>query len=495
MSACFLDGFSQIYGLIMKASVWRTLMGIGLKLHHFAEPKSPNPNFEIVIPSRLSTVGGSFKLAFYVPSSYFCDDINYRFPVVVNYHGGGFTLGTERDDARWASAVVSQTNAVMVSVAYRLAPEYPFSVGVEDATDAVIYLAAHAEELSLDPHRISLSGFSAGGNFSFAVPLILYDLQTDVGRRVLQDSTQTPHSPQTLSPSTSQFQSSASRLVQSSSSIALAQSYPSISSYTLPRPYSARSLGVSNSVIKLTDLEPTSLETSKKLPDFTIVCIVAFYPPVDFRTSREDKRLTNPQPKKNLPLVLTDLFDQSYIQQSGCDLADPYLSPAAASDDILRAAYPQDIVLYTCEYDMLNAEGILFGERLRGEGIQKTVHGGLIKGAVHAFDRKPNPISFSKDAELIYTKACTEIKRVFEGSSLTAEERVDSEVDLTVLGFDDSEVEKYTDLEERPAAADEKTGENKTRELPKGNDLSDSEHSKESDIEDREIGEGKGDKK
>ncbi|KIN01700.1 hypothetical protein OIDMADRAFT_40956 [Oidiodendron maius Zn] len=314
----------------MNASIWRALMGVGFKLHHFAEPKSPKPNFEITIPSRLSTSGGSFRLVFYVPPSYFCSETDRRFPVVVNYHGGGFTLGTERDDARWASAVVHQTDAVVVSVGYRLAPEYPFSVGLEDAADAILYLAAHAEELSLDPHKIAISGFSAGGNFAFAVPLLLYD---------------------------------------------------------------------------------------QKLPDFTIVCIVSFYPPVDFRQSRDEKRLTNPQPNKNLPLMLTDLFDRSYISQSTCDLADPYLSPAAASDDVLRAAYPQDIILYTCEYDMLNAEGILFGDRLRGEEIQKTVHGGLIKGVGHAFDKKPNPISFPKSADLCYKEACTELSRLFKGST------------------------------------------------------------------------------
>ena len=63
---------------------------------------------------------------------------------------------------------------MFVSVDYRLAPEYPFSVGVEDSADAVVYLAAHAEELRLDPHRVALSGFSAGGNFALAVPFLLY---------------------------------------------------------------------------------------------------------------------------------------------------------------------------------------------------------------------------------------------------------------------------------------------------------------------------------
>jgi acetyl esterase/lipase len=470
MCACILDEFSYLY---MKASVWRTLMGIGFKLHHFAEPKSPKPNFEITIPSRLSTGGGSFKLAFYAPPSYFCDESDRLFPVVVNYHGGGFTLGTERDDARWASAVVRQTKAVVVSVGYRLAPEYPFSVGLEDAADAIIYLAAHAEELSLDPHKIAISGFSAGANFALAVPFLLHELRIDAGKRTLRDN------PKPLQrPFNSQFQNSASRLVQSSSSIALAQSYPLTPSFTPPRPYSARSLGASNSVIKLTDLEPTALEVSQKLPDFTIVCIVAFYPPVDFRQSREEKRLTNPQPSKNLPLMLTDLFDRSYIAPTVCDLADPYLSPAAASDDLLRAAYPQDIVLYTCEYDMLNAEGVLFGERLKGEDIRKNVHGGLIKGVEHAFDKKPNPISFPKSADSCYKEACTELNRLFGRNGLS--KPTESEVGLNVLRYGSHEIERYADLEGHATGMDNQRKESESTGSHKRQDLSDINHHKES---------------
>lgn len=444
-------------------------MGIGFKLHHFAEPKSPTPAFELIIPSRLSTGGGFFKLAFYVPDSYFNEDSDYRFPVVVNYHGGGFTLGTATDDARWAAAVNKQANAVVVSVAYRLAPEYTFSVGVEDAADAVIYLAAHAEELNLDPHKIALSGFSSGANFSFAVPLLIHDLKTGAGKRSLRDNSTGRGNHRLLD---SQFHSSASSLVRSSSSIALAQSYPTATSYTPPNIYSARPRGASNSVVKLPGLEPTALETAHTVPEFTIVAIVSFYPPVDFRQTRDAKRLTNPRPDKNLPLALTTLFDEAYIQRSGCDLADPYLSPAAASDEFLKAAYPQDIVLYTCEYDMLNAEGVLFGERLQEEGIGKTVHGGLIKGVGHAFDKKPNPISFPKEADLSYAEACKTLNKVFGRGDLVAEETTDSEIDLPVLRYNSSEVDRFIGLDTLAAQKSEQREDNKPVESPeRGNSV------------------------
>jgi acetyl esterase/lipase len=415
----------------MKASIWRALMAIGMKFHHFADPKPPSPDFKIVIPSRLSTRGGQFKLVFYVPNSYLKQRDDHRFPVVVNFHGGGFTLGTGTDDARWAASVVNNVDAVLVSVEYRLAPEYPFSVGVEDGTDALIYLASHADELRLDPHRIATSGFSAGGNFAFTVPLMLYDLQHDAGKRVLlsDPKNQNLHRPKSSNSNLTPAQTA--RLPTSASSSHLA----------LPRPQAIRSHSSTtstNSIMKLTDLEPTALEIHQKIPALTIACIVSFYPPTDFRQTREQKRATNPVPAKNLPESLTTLFDTAYLQQSDCDLSDPYLSPAAASDTFLKEAYPNDIVMYTCEYDMLNAEGVAFGERLRAIG--KSVKGGLIKAVPHAFDKKPNPISFPKAADHCYAEACAELKRVFGGRTSVGERRqAEREGELDVRRFEREE--------------------------------------------------------
>ena len=407
-------------------------MAIGMKFHHYADPKPPRPSFKVVIPSRISKRAGTFKLIFYVPEAYYDNDTpeEYRFPLVVNFHGGGFTLGTGTDDARWAATVVHNTEAVLVSVEYRLAPEFPFSTGVEDCTDALIYLAAHAEELRLDPHRIGLSGFSAGGNFVLTVPLMLHDLQNGKGRRKLNATDSKLRPPMSSRPSTATHTSSTTYLNAQAQSLRSTQSAVSLHSSNLSvpsnRPFQNRSAASStHSILKLSDLEPTLLELEQKVPDLTIRCLVAFYPPTDFRIPRDVKRRTNPCPEKNLPPLLTNLFDQSYILNANpaVDLSDPYLSPAAAEDEQLRAAYPDDIVLYTCEYDMLNVEGIAFGERLKSEAVDKTVHGGLVKASVHAFDKKPNPLSFPSSADRCYSETCAELKRIFGGRASFAERR------------------------------------------------------------------------
>lgn len=348
-----------------------------MKIHRNAVPKAPQHNFKISIPSRLSEKGGNFELVFYVPDGYFQAPNDYKYPVVVNFHGGGFALGSATDDCRWASKVNQCANAVLVSVEYRLAPEYPFSVAVEDGCDAIIYLAAHAHELHLDSERIALSGFSAGGNLSFAIPFMLWDLKNNTGKRQLKNLNDLEKLQKKKTANTS-----------------------------------ISVLSPDKSVYKFTDFEFTDLELKKTFPEFTIKSIVSFYPPLDFRQSRDAKRATNRKPEKNLPAFLTDMFDASYrYPRDKIDVNDPYLSPAAASSELIKSAYPQDIVLYTCEFDMLNAEGIAFGERLAKEG--KNVYGGVIKDVAHAFDKSPKPKDNLTITDDCYLKACQELTGAF----------------------------------------------------------------------------------
>jgi acetyl esterase/lipase len=383
-------------------------MSIGMFFHHRVTPRPPPPSFIVKIPSRLSTKPGSFNLVFYVPEGYHDVPENYRFPVVVNYHGGGFIMGTGTDDARFARSVIDNVKAVLVSVEYRLAPEYPFSVGVEDSTDAVIYLAAHADELRLDPHQIALSGFSAGGNYALTVPIILHHLKTLAGKRRLHSCNE---------------DSSVGNDSRDGSSTNFFKESSNSSSVNIPL---------------LESLSATSLETCQQFPPLTIRALVSFYPPTDFRIPRAQKRATNPKPHLNLPKYLSDLFDECYhdpaYTTTPLDLSDPYLSPAAASDELLRAAYPELLVLYTCEYDMLNPEGIAFGERLKGPGIGKTVKGGLIREVVHAFDKIPDLDTVI--VERCYAEACGDLNAAF-GREENEESMRQLDTALDIERFDD----------------------------------------------------------
>lgn len=159
-------------------------MSVGMFFHRLAPPRPQSHSFVIEIPTTVSHKNGSIKLVFYVPQGYRrpswaptrsgSDIPNYaNYPVVVNFHGGGFTLGDPTDDARWASAITESVNAVVVCVGYRLAPEHPFPTGVEDGVDAILWLSKYGKSMGLDCTNMALSGFSSGGNLCFAVSLRL----------------------------------------------------------------------------------------------------------------------------------------------------------------------------------------------------------------------------------------------------------------------------------------------------------------------------------
>ena len=63
----------------------------------------------------------------------------------------------------------------MLSIEYRLAPEYPYPAPLEDAYSGLVWLAAHAAELDVDPDRIAVMGDSAGGGLAAAVAILSRD--------------------------------------------------------------------------------------------------------------------------------------------------------------------------------------------------------------------------------------------------------------------------------------------------------------------------------
>lgn len=87
-------------------------------------------------------------------------------PVVLYFHGGGWTLGT-LDQADWlCSNVAAQAGAVVVSVDYRLAPDHRFPAATRDCADATAWVAAHSGQLRGRPGALAVMGDSAGGNLA-----------------------------------------------------------------------------------------------------------------------------------------------------------------------------------------------------------------------------------------------------------------------------------------------------------------------------------------
>ncbi len=90
-------------------------------------------------------------------------------PLLVFFHGGGFVMGTLDTHDNLCRSLARLSGAVVVSVAYRLAPEAPYPAAPHDCYSALCDLVGRAAELGVDAQRLALAGDSAGANLAIAV--------------------------------------------------------------------------------------------------------------------------------------------------------------------------------------------------------------------------------------------------------------------------------------------------------------------------------------
>ncbi|MGW2956805.1 alpha/beta hydrolase [Streptomyces eurythermus] len=96
-------------------------------------------------------------------------------PVLLDFHGGAFVMGSVDSEHRRALDLARRTGFVVISVDYRLAPEHPFPAGLEDCYEALCWTVKNATELGVDPDRLAVVGGSAGGGLAAAVTLLSRD--------------------------------------------------------------------------------------------------------------------------------------------------------------------------------------------------------------------------------------------------------------------------------------------------------------------------------
>jgi acetyl esterase len=92
-----------------------------------------------------------------------------QLPVLVYYHGGGWTLGSLATYDSLCRALARGSGSLLMSVAYRLAPEYPFPAAIEDAHLTLEWVACNANDFGGDARRLAVGGDSAGGTLATVI--------------------------------------------------------------------------------------------------------------------------------------------------------------------------------------------------------------------------------------------------------------------------------------------------------------------------------------
>ena len=98
-----------------------------------------------------------------------------KYPVLLFFHGGGWVTESIENYDRVCSRMAQSTEHIVMSVEYRLAPEYRFPIPLEDCYAAAKALYTGRLILPADPDQITIIGDSAGGNLAAAVCLMARD--------------------------------------------------------------------------------------------------------------------------------------------------------------------------------------------------------------------------------------------------------------------------------------------------------------------------------
>jgi acetyl esterase len=96
-------------------------------------------------------------------------------PLTIYAHGGSFISGSLDEYDNVCRKLSKNSNSIVVSVNYRLAPENPFPAGLNDVYNVLQWVYKNAKDINGDSSRICVAGDSAGGNISAAVSQMARD--------------------------------------------------------------------------------------------------------------------------------------------------------------------------------------------------------------------------------------------------------------------------------------------------------------------------------
>ena len=136
--------------------------GSAVPLIGAAAPQTPNPaTGHVTVESNVVFGKGGdldLKLDIYRPPV----GVTPKRMATIHFHGGGFTRGNKESLADRIKPYAA-LGYVAIAAQYRLAGQAGYPALVHDAKAAIRWVRANAKTLGIDPQRIGVAGYSAGG--------------------------------------------------------------------------------------------------------------------------------------------------------------------------------------------------------------------------------------------------------------------------------------------------------------------------------------------
>ncbi|XP_032992275.1 arylacetamide deacetylase-like 4 [Lacerta agilis] len=275
---------------------------------------------------------------------------------IIFLHGGVGLFASIRTSERICRSIAHQTDSVVMCVEFRLAPEHPYPVPVQDCLTAVIYFMKNAKEYGVDPSNIAIVGESSGATKATAIcqELVTREDLPRVRAQVLV--------------------------------------YPFLQAIDFNLPSYQQNQSISPLFRKRTVKLGLTYLTGKTM-NVDRILKGAHIPP-DLREKYQKWISADNIPEEfkargYVPVAPAPFSEELYEQvKRGTETM---FAPLLAEDDIIRQL-PETFIL-TCEYDVLRDDGLLYKKRLEDNGVPVTwfhvqdgFHGVMCMAGLQSFE-------------------------------------------------------------------------------------------------------------
>ena len=110
-----------------------------------------------------------------IPVRIYSPDDEKIYPLLLYIHGAGWVAGSLDTHDNICRVLAKRANCTVISIGYRLAPEYPYPAALEDCYQTLCWAVKRRSLLKVDPERLIVAGDSAGGNLAAALCLMARD--------------------------------------------------------------------------------------------------------------------------------------------------------------------------------------------------------------------------------------------------------------------------------------------------------------------------------